>query len=105
MNETIKNLVAIINNNGVHSALYRWQETVTNNYAHPVYTNATTMTGKANTSQNFRNIKQASKVVKRESSTILAKDDARSLIEAAQSTGMVDRVERHENGNWVIWVK
>lgn len=105
MNETIKNLVAIINNNGVYSALYRWQETVTNNYAHPVYTNATTMTGKANTSRTLRNIKQASKIVKRESEVELAKEDAQSLAGAAQSTGMVDRVERHENGNWVIWVK
>lgn len=62
-------------------------------------------TGKANTSRALRNIKQASKIVKRESEVKLAKEDAQSLAEAAQSTGMVDRVERHENGNWVIWVK
>lgn len=103
-NETINNLVAIVNSNGVYSALYRWQETVVNNYAHPVYTNVPSMTGKANTSRTLRNMKQASKVVNRESSIELCKDEAQALYEAAKATNMIARTERQNINNWVVWV-
>ena len=103
-NATINNLVAIVNHNGAYSALYRWTETVVNNYAHPVYTNAPSMTGKANTSRTLRHMKQASKVVNRESSVELCKDEAQTLYEVAKVTSMVKTIERHDNNNWVVWL-
>lgn len=100
----IQNLELIARNGEVFTARYRWDEKEEYLTAHPVGTGIVGMAGKEGVSRVYKQIVETSRWVEKEETVEVSKDEAKELLEVAQSTNMVRRIEKMYPNVWCAWI-